>query len=77
MATTYDSLWDIGTIDIDGNVVNQLKEYCQDKKCVMVVNFASHAPSAEFNFAALNELYDKYEKYGFEILGFPCNQFGK
>ena len=28
-------------------------------------------------FAGLEEMYEKYKDEGLEILGFPCNQFGK
>jgi len=28
------------------------------------------------NYAELCELYGKYQSRGFEVLGFPCNQFG-
>ena len=77
LATAYDSLWDIGAIDIDGQVINQLRDLVQDKKAVIVVNSASLAGSADMNIIALNELYDKYENSGLEIFMFPCNQFGK
>lgn len=77
MATPFDTLLDVGTIDIDGNVVNRLRDILHDKKCILVVNVASHSPFADMNFEGLNELYEKYEKHGFEILAFPCNQFGK
>ncbi|KRX09772.1 Thioredoxin-like fold [Pseudocohnilembus persalinus] len=29
------------------------------------------------NYQELDKLYDKYKDQGFEILAFPCNQFGK
>jgi glutathione peroxidase-family protein len=45
----------------------------QDKKAFIVVNSASLAGSADMNIKALNELYDKYEQAGLEILMFPCN----
>ena len=73
LATAYNSLWEIGALDIDKQVINQLKDLGQDKKAVLVVNSASLAPSADMNMKALCELYDKYEKYGLEILAFPCN----
>ena len=73
LATAYDSLWDIGAIDIDGQVINQLRDVIQGKKAAIVVNSASLAGSADMNIKALNELYDKYEKAGLEIFMFPCN----
>ncbi len=77
MATTYDSLWDIGAIDIDGQLINKLGDLVFGKKCVLVVNVCSNSPKAEMNYHSLVELYNKYADKGFEILAFPCNQFGK
>jgi len=28
------------------------------------------------NYAELKQLYEKYSRKGFEVLAFPCNQFG-
>ena len=72
-ATTYDSLWDIGAIDIDGQLINKLGDLVYGKKCVLVVNVASLAHKADLNYRSLQELYDKYEGLGFEVLAFPCN----
>ena len=77
MATSYESLKDIGAIDINGKTINKLKDIIGDKKCTMVVNIATQSPMADFNMEALNELYDRYSNDGFEILLFPCNQFHK
>eukprot|EP00347_Sterkiella_histriomuscorum_P020706 403336791 len=77
MATTYDSLFDIGAVDIDGQVINKLGDLLFGKKCTMVVNVASQSKFAATNYASLVQLYDTYEAQGFEILAFPCNQFNK
>lgn len=44
-------------------------------KKVMVVNTASFCAYTP-QFGGLEDLYTNYKQYGFEIIGFPCNDFG-
>ena len=59
-------------VTIDGDTVS-LAQY-QGKK-VMVVNTASFCAYTP-QFEDLQSLYEQYNSYNFEILGFPCNDFG-
>ncbi|XP_021754079.1 probable phospholipid hydroperoxide glutathione peroxidase [Chenopodium quinoa] len=45
-------------------------------KVLLIVNVASQCGLTNSNYTELTELYEKYKDQGFEILAFPCNQFG-
>lgn len=58
--------------DIDGNPIN-LARYMG--KVILIVNTASLCGNTP-QYAALEQLYEKYKDKGFVILGFPSNDFG-
>ncbi|KFK29786.1 hypothetical protein AALP_AA7G179400 [Arabis alpina] len=45
-------------------------------KPLLIVNVASKCGLTSTNYSELTNLYEKYKDQGFEILAFPCNQFG-
>ena len=51
----------------------EFSEY--EGKVVLIVNVASKCKYT-YQYGLLQELYEKYNEQGFEILAFPCNQFG-
>ncbi|MCH1526100.1 MAG: glutathione peroxidase [SAR86 cluster bacterium] len=44
-------------------------------KVLLIVNVASEC-GLTYQYEALQDLHNKYNADGLEILGFPCNQFG-
>ncbi|KAK6129763.1 hypothetical protein DH2020_036470 [Rehmannia glutinosa] len=45
-------------------------------RVLLIVNVASKCGLTSSNYSELSHLYEKYKTQGFEILAFPCNQFG-
>lgn len=67
------SIYDFKATTIQGEEIS-LADY--KGRPVLIVNTASKCGFTP-QFEGLQELYDKYKDQGLEILGFPCNQFGK
>lgn len=63
---------DITVKDMDGKDI-KLADY--KGKVLLIVNVASKCGYTK-QYKGLQEIYDKYNSRGFEILAFPCNQFG-
>lgn len=65
------SLYDFIVKDASGIDVS-MKEY--EGKVLLIVNTATGCGLTP-QYEGLQNLYDKYQDQGFEILDFPCNQF--
>ena len=70
-AESKSSLYDIPLKDINGKSTS-LKAY--KGKTLLVVNVASKCGLTP-QYSALESLQQKYQKKGFVVLGFPCNDF--
>lgn len=69
---SQETFHDFQALTIDSNMIN-LSQYYGKK--VMVVNTASYCAYTP-QYTDLEQLYQQYNQYNFEIVGFPCNDFG-
>lgn len=67
------NIYDISVKDMDGKDVS-LAEY--KGKVLLIVNVASHCGYTK-QYEGLEKLYEQNKDKGFEILAFPCNDFGE
>ena len=66
------SIYDFSVKDIDHEEIS-LEIF--KGKTLLIVNVASRCGFTS-QYTGLQSLYEKYKDKGFEILAFPCNQFG-
>ena len=64
-------IYDINVTDIDGNETT-LAPYCD--KVLLIVNVASKCGLTP-QYEGLQSLYEQTKDLGFEVLGFPANDF--
>ena len=67
------SIYDFSVKTIDGQEISMSK---YKGKVLLIVNVASECGFTP-QYAGLEKLYQTYKNQGFEVLGFPSNQFGK
>lgn len=67
------NVYDFDVLDRNGNTI-PLSDY--KGKVLLIVNTATECGFTP-QYKDLQELYAMYMKKGFEILDFPCNQFGE
>jgi glutathione peroxidase len=67
-----DNINDITVIDMNNKEI-KLSDY--NEKVLLIVNVASECGYTK-QYAGLQEIYEEYNPKGFEILAFPCNDFG-
>ena len=67
------TIYDFSVKDRKGKEVS-LKEYANE--VLLIVNTATKCGFTP-QYEELEKLYEKYHSQGFEILDFPCNQFGQ
>lgn len=65
------TFYDLTARDAEGKEIS-MKDY--ENKVLLVVNTATGCGFTP-QYEGLQDLYEKYQSQGFEILDFPCNQF--
>ncbi len=73
MSATPDSIYAFSADTLDGRPLS-LDTYRD--KVLLIVNTASECGFTP-QYKGLQDIFQQYAARGFEMLGFPCNQFGK
>jgi glutathione peroxidase len=73
VTASLDAIWDVPLHTLSGSATTL---GAHKGKALLVVNVASKCGLTP-QYAALEALEDKYKAKGFDVVGFPCNQFGK
>ncbi|MBP9899883.1 MAG: glutathione peroxidase [Verrucomicrobia bacterium] len=73
IAAHAESIYDLKLKDIDGKDVS-LGDY--KGKVLLIVNVASKCGYTK-QYTGLEAIQQKFQKQGFTVLGFPCNQFNR
>lgn len=74
-APTEKSLYDFEVKKLAGKEVQPMKLSAYKGKVMLIVNTASECGYTK-QYKGLQAIYAKYQKEGFEVLGFPSNDFG-
>lgn len=73
VVTSKINFYDCVDRDMKGNEVSMSK---YRDNVLLIVNVASNWGLTKLNYIQLPKLYDEFHSSGFQILAFPCNQFG-
>jgi glutathione peroxidase len=72
LAQSLPSIHGYTAVTIQGNTINLSQYYGKKIMLVNTASFCAYTPQ----FGDLEQLYSSYKQHNFEILGFPCNDFG-
>ena len=72
-AQSTSSFHSLSAVLLDGSPVNMSQYYGKKLMVVNVASFCAYTPQ----FEELETLYEQYRSNNFEIIGFPCNDYGR